>query len=425
MKLSARAVVFLVGAALVAGACGGGAPAASPTAAGAASPAATPAAAAKKVKIVSSLPMTGPSRTQTLTIINSIKMALDEISSKVGNVTIEYEALDDATAAKQSWDATQEAENARKAIADKSIIAYIGTYNSGAAKVSIPLLNQAGLVMVSPANTYVGLTKSIPPISSANEPGTYYPTGKRNYFRVVPNDKIQGNANANWAKELGAKKIFIVHDTQLYGKGLADGFRLKAKELGLQEVGYEGADKADNYRALVNKVKDSGADLVYHGSIVDQNSAVFLQNLRQADPDKKIKFMTGDGNLCGEFLKAAGPAAEGAYGTFGGAAPEAYTGKALEWLNNYKKKFSVTDNPDVYAIYGYEAALVVIAAIRKAGEKADDRATILANVTGTKDFDGVLGKWSFDSEGDTSITTISAFIAKGGKWAYEKVLSGQ
>lgn len=377
----------------------------------------------KTVKIVSSLPMTGPSRTQTLTIINSIKMALEEINNKVGNVTIEYEALDDATAAKQSWDAAQEAENARKAIDDSKIVAYIGTYNSGAAKIAIPLLCKANLVMVSPANTYVGLTKAIPPISAANEPGTYYPDGcKRNYYRVIPNDKIQGDAAANWAKELGAKKLYITHDDQLYGKGLADGFRIKAKELGLQEVGYEAAPKADNYRALVNKIKDSGADLVYNGAIVDQNPAILLKNLREIDPTGKIKFMTGDGNLCGEFLKLAGSAAEGAYGTFGGTAPEAYTGAAKTWLDNYKKKFNVTDAPDVYAIYGYEAAKVVIAALQKAGDKADDRAAVRDAVAGTTDFTGVLGKWSFDKEGDTSLTQISAFTAKSGKWAFEKVL---
>jgi branched-chain amino acid transport system substrate-binding protein len=377
----------------------------------------------KTVKIVSSLPMTGPSRTQTLTIINSIKMALDEVNNKVGSITIEYEALDDATAAKQSWDAAQEAENARKAIDDSKIVAYIGTYNSGAAKVAIPLLCKANLVMVSPANTYVGLTKSIPPISAANEPGTYYPDGcKRNYYRVIPNDKIQGDAAANWAKELGAKKIYITHDDQLYGKGLADGFRIKAKELGLQEVGYEAAPKADNYRALVNKIKDSGADLVYNGAIVDQNPAILLKNLREIDPTGKIKFMTGDGNLCAEFLKLAGSAAEGAYGTFGGTAPEAYTGAAKTWLDNYKKKFNTTEAPDVYAIYGYEAAKVVIAALQKAGDKADDRASVRDAVAGTKDFSGVLGKWSFDKDGDTSLTQISAFIAKSGKWAFEKVI---
>src|SRR5207244_5551617 len=186
----------------------------------------------------------------TVEIVNSIQMTIAD--TKINNVTVQFEALDDATAAKGSWDAAQEAENARKAINDKSVVAYIGTYNSGVANVSIPLLNQAGLVMVSPANTYPGLTK--PGKGESNEPNTYYPNGKRNYARVVPADDLQGAVGAVWAKDLGAKNVYIVHDTELYGKGIADVFRAKAKEIGLTEKGYEGAQKADNYRALANKI---------------------------------------------------------------------------------------------------------------------------------------------------------------------------
>ena len=113
--------------ALLVGACGGG------TGGGGGG-----ASTSKTVKIMSSLPMTGASRTQTVEIVNSIQLAIAD--TKINNVTVQFEALDDATAAKGSWDAAQEAENARKAINDKSVVAYIGTYNSGAAKVSIPLL---------------------------------------------------------------------------------------------------------------------------------------------------------------------------------------------------------------------------------------------------------------------------------------------
>jgi branched-chain amino acid transport system substrate-binding protein len=308
--------------------------------------------------------------------------------TKINNVTVQFEALDDATAAKGSWDAAQEAENARKAINDKSVVAYIGTYNSGAAKVSIPLLNQAGLVMVSPANTYPGLTK--PGKGESNEPNTYYPNGKRNYARVVPADDLQGAVGAVWAKDLGAKNVYIVHDTELYGKGIADVFRAKAKDIGLTEKGYEGAQKADNYRALANKIKDSGADFVYYGGIVDNNPAVLVKDLKAVAPT--IKFMGPDGINCSEFLKQAGPAGEGVYSTFGGVPPEKYTGKSGDWLKAYDAKYQ-NKSPNAYAIYGYEAAKVVLAAIAKAGDKADDRATVLANVMGTKDYDGVLGKW--------------------------------
>ena len=369
--LSAAAAISAL--ALVVGACGGG---------GGGGGGAT---TAKTVKILSSLPMTGASRTQTVEIVNSIQMAIAD--TKINNVTVQFEALDDATAAKGSWDAAQEAENARKAINDKSVVAYIGTYNSGAAKVSIPLLNQAGLVMVSPANTYPGLTK--PGKGEANEPNTYYPNGKRNYARVVPADDLQGAVGAVWTKDLGGKNVYIIHDTELYGKGIADVFRAKAKEIGLTEKGYEGAQKADNYRALANKIKDSGADFVYYGGIVDNNPAVLAKDLKAVAPN--IKFMGPDGINCSEFLKQAGPAGDGVYSTFGGVPPEKYTGKSADWLKAYDAKYQ-NKSPNAYAIYGYEAAKVVLAAIAKAGDKADDRATVLANVMGTKDYEGVLGK---------------------------------
>src|SRR5687767_11726980 len=172
LKISA----ILTGLALVAGACAGGTAPSGGTAGG----------AAKTVKIYSSLPLTGPSRAQTLTVVNGIKMAVDEAGGKVGNITVEYESLDDATAAKQSWDAAQEAENARKAAEDSKTVGYIGTFNSGAARISIPILNNASIVMISPANTATDLT-----MDKAQEK-TYYPTGKRTYFRVIPNDSIQG-----------------------------------------------------------------------------------------------------------------------------------------------------------------------------------------------------------------------------------------
>jgi branched-chain amino acid transport system substrate-binding protein len=404
------AAAAITALALVIGACGG-APGSGGT---------TGATQAKTVKIISSLPMTGLSRTQTVEIVNSIQMAIAD--TKIPNVTVNFEALDDATAAKGSWDAAQEAENARKAINDKSVVAYIGTYNSGAAKISIPLLNQAGLVMVSPANTYPGLTKGPAFGAEANEPGVYYPSGKKTYARVVPADDIQGAVGATWAQELGAKKVYIIHDTELYGKGIADVFRTKAKALGIAEAGYEGAQKADNYRALANKIKDSGADLVYYGGIVDNNPAVMVKDIKAVVPN--VKFMGPDGINCAEFLKQAGPAGEGVYATFGGVPAEKYTGKAGEWLKAYNAKFN-NNNPNPYAIYGYEAAKVVLAAIAKAGDKADDRATVLANVMGTKDYDGVLGKWSFDANGDTTLTQFSGSTAKSGAWTFVKELAAK
>src|SRR5262245_13794715 len=170
-----------------------------------AGPAAPPAAQEGGViKIVSSLPRTGSAKAQPDTIVNGIRMALEEAGWKVGDFTLKYEDLDDATATAGQWTAEKEAANADQAIKDPDVMVYIGTYNSGAAKVSIPLLNKANLLMISPANTWPGLTK--PKRGDPGEPEVYRPTGKLNYTRVVPADDIQGAAGGGMGAEAGPEE---------------------------------------------------------------------------------------------------------------------------------------------------------------------------------------------------------------------------
>jgi branched-chain amino acid transport system substrate-binding protein len=384
-------------------------PAASPVAA--ASPAAASSQLTGTIKIVSSLPRTGSSKGQTDTIVNAMKMALDEVSSKVGGATIVYEDMDDATAAKGAWDASKEAENANKAVSDADVMVYIGTFNSGAAQVSIPILNRANLVMISPANTYPGLTK--PGKGEPNEPDIYYPTGKRNYTRVVPSDDLQGAVAANWAKQIGAQRVYILDDTELYGHGIAVVFAETAGRIGLTVAGGpEGIDsKASDYRALATKIRGSNPDLVYYGGITQNNAGKLFKDLRSVLGDD-IKLMGPDGILEQAFIDDAGDAAEDVYITFGGVPPSKLTGKGAEWYQAYKAKFN--GEPEAYAAYGYESMKVALDAIMRAGRK--DREAIRAAVFATKDYDGVLGKWSFDANGDTSLATMSGRQVKDGKF---------
>jgi branched-chain amino acid transport system substrate-binding protein len=389
------------------------------------SPAASPAASAAgssltgTIKIVSSLPRTGSSKGQTDTIVNSFKMALDEVNNKVGNATISYEDMDDATPAKGAWDAGKEAENANKAVNDADVMVYIGTFNSGAAKVSIPILNRANLAMLSPANTYPGLTK--PGKGEANEPAAYQPSGKPNYARVVPADDLQGAVGAAWAKQIGASKVYVLDDTELYGHGIAVVFADTAKKIGLNLVGGpEGIDpKASDYRALATKIRGTSPDLVYFGGITQNNAGKLLKDLRGVLGDN-VKFMGPDGIYEEAFLKDAGDAAEGAYITFGGVSPKKLTGKGAEWYSNYKKKFNDSE-PEAYAGYGYESMKVALDAIARAGTK--DRAKIRDAMFATKDYDGVLGKWSFDANGDTTLTQMSGRQVKGGKFDDENAIT--
>jgi branched-chain amino acid transport system substrate-binding protein len=378
---------------------------------------------ANTVKIASSLPMTGSALGQTQTIVNGIKQVLEENKNAAcdGKIKIEYESYDDATASAGKWEPAQVTSNANKAVADKNVVAVIGHFNSGAAKLSIPILNQANLVMVSPANTYPGLTK--PGKGEPGEPEKYYPNKTRNYVRVVPADDLQGVAGAKWAKSLGAKKVYILNDQELYGKGLADIFEATAKKEGLEVLGKEGINpKAPDYRALMNRIKGLNPDLIYFGGITQNNGGQLVKDMRNVGMTAdKVKFMGPDGTFEKAIIDAAGKDAEGIYATFGGVPPKELTGDGKTWYESYKKKFNT--EPEAYAAYGYESAKVVVNAINKACK--NDRVAVRDAVLATKDFKGVLGTWSFDANGDTSLTTLSGNTVKNGKWEFVQALKAE
>jgi branched-chain amino acid transport system substrate-binding protein len=374
------------------------------------------------IKIVSSLPRTGSSKGQTDTIVNAMKMAFDEANYQAGGFTITYDDMDDATPARGAWDAGKEAENANKAVNDADVMVYLGTFNSGAAKVAIPVLNRSNLVMVSPANTYPGLTK--PGKGEPNEPDIYYPNGVRNYARVVPADDLQGAVAANWAKQIGANNVYVLDDTELYGHGIAQVFADTAVKLGLNVLGGpEGIDsKASDYRALATKIRGQNPDLVYFGGITQNNAGKLFKDLRSVLGDN-VKLMGPDGIYEQAFIDDAGDAGEGVYITFGGVGASKLTGKGADWYQAYKAKFG--GEPEAYASYGYEAAKVALDAITRAGTK--DREAIRAAVFATQNYDGVLGTWSFDANGDTTLTTMSGRQIVNGKFDEENgvVLSAQ
>jgi branched-chain amino acid transport system substrate-binding protein len=377
----------------------------------------------KTLKIVSSLPRTGSANAQTTSMVNGIRMAIEERGGQVDGFAIAYEDMDDASPQKGNWDPQVEAANAKKAIADAEVIGYVGTDNSGAAKVSMPMLNKAGLVMISPGNTHTGLTK--PGMGEPNEPAVYRPTGKISYFRVVPADDIQGAVACEFIRsDLGAKKVFVLHDRELYGKGIADVFRKSAEASGVQVVGFEGIDpKASNYRSLVTKIRAAGAEAVFYGGTTQTNAAQVLKDLRAGGA--KVPFVSPDGTFERAFIEAAGKdnvtkEQGGVYITFGGLPSDQLTGLGADFVKRYKAKHG--ELPEAYAVYGYEAARVLLDAIDRAESK--DRASVIAAVAATKDFTGALGTWSFDANGDTTNRMMSVNTIENGEFKFVKAVGG-
>ena len=368
-----------------------------------------------KVKMVSSLPRTGSANAQTTTIVNGIRLALDEASYKVGDMTIEFEDWDDASAKKGDWDPEVEAANADRAANDKDILFYLGTYNSGAAKISMPVLNKAGVVTISPGNTYPGLTK--PGTGEPNEPAVYRPSGRITYYRVVPADDIQGKVGAQFAKQNGIKSVYVLYDGGLYGQGIANVFANTAEDIGLKVLspGTEKIDpKAQEYRSVMTKIKALKPDLVYYGATTQTNAGQVAKDMVAVG--LKAKLMVPDGCYENAFIQAAGP--ENVNGrvfvTFGGLPPSELKGKGAEFVNNYRAKFH--GEPEGYAVYGYVAGKVALDALGKAGKK--DRDAVREAMVGLGQTDGALGTWKFDANGDTSLTAMSVNTVKDGKFAF-------
>jgi branched-chain amino acid transport system substrate-binding protein len=369
------------------------------------------------VKIVSSLPRTGASGSETDTLVNAIKMAIANHNKRVGGAEIEYVDMDDA--ARGSWDAAQEAINANKAAADPDVMVYLGPYNSGAAKVSIPILCAANVAMISPSNSYPGLTRNTPHMQP-NEPDVYYPGCSRNFARVAPTYDLEGAAAATWAKQLGVNRVYVLTNPDDYGLLVAEGFNTTAKQLGLTVVGdVESIDpRASEYRGVAQRIQASGAELVFFGGYTDTSVGKLWQALRGA-LGAGVKLMGPDGIQDSAFIDMAGAAAEGTHSVFTGVfAPKLTSRAGRDWYGRYKQQFQ--GEPGAYAAYAYEAANVAIAAIEKAGMK--DRAKIRDAVLATREYDGVLGKWSLSDSGDISITTMSGVLVKNGRWDYDNAV---
>lgn len=374
--------------------------------------------ASGNITIYSSLPRTGSSKDQTITLENAMQMALDDFTrstGKVGNFTIKYEKLDDASATRGQWDPELEKANATRAVNDPDAMVYLGTYNSGASKISIPILNAVNMVMISPANTYPGLTKAVSGVTVANEPEIYYPNKTRNYFRVVLRDDLQGPSGVSFAVDAArGKRFFIIDDSQSYGKGLADAFGNDVTRRGLTIVGRASINgRESDYRELARQIRQAGPDFIFFGGIAQQQPGKLLADIRAVGIT--APFMGGDGLNNPAFVKEAGVAGEGAYSSISGVPVDQLPAKGQDFLKRYQEKYGAPSN---YTIYAYEAMLVALTAIQKANTK--DRKAILDTVASTRNFDGVTGKWSFDQNGDTTLSDFAVYQIQDGKLVYRQ-----
>jgi branched-chain amino acid transport system substrate-binding protein len=383
--------------------------------------------------VSSDLPLQGASATQSESTNNLIALYLQQVGNKAGKYNIKFKTYDDATAAKGAWDDAACAKNATDHVANEGEVAVMGTFNSGCAKIEVPTLNQDStgpMLMVSHANTNPGLTKTW----ETGEPDKYFPTGTRNYARVVATDDYQGFAAAAFAKnDLKATKAFVLNDNQTYGIGVAKAFADSAKKQGIDVVGEQSWDaKQPNYTALYQAVKASGADMVYLGGIYDNNGGQLIKDkvAVTGKNDGDVKLMAPDGFYgYPDMLKL--PESAGMYLSFAGAPPEELRkagGAGAKLLDEYKNKYG-KDPEGGYPMYGVAAMQVILAAIEKSdGTRKGVTEAVLSGEGITIPADvSVTGKEiKIDpTSGDIAEKNLSILQVKGGKETFVKLQPGQ
>lgn len=384
----------------------------------------------KTLIVGTDLPLQGSSSTTSGDTNRLIQLYLDRIHHKAGNFTVNIKTYDDSTAAKGAWDDAQCAANAKAHVANTAEVAVMGTYNSGCAEIELPTLNQdpsGPMLMVSHANTNPGLTKKWDP----GTPDKFYPSGKRNYARVVTTDDYQGAAAADFAsQDLHIKRVYIINDNQVYGIGVARAFEDQAKKDGMTVLGNDAWDaSASNYTALFQKIKQTRPDMVYIGGIYDNNGGQLIKDkVSVLGDNSKVKLMAPDG-FTGYPQEDKLPQSQGEYLTFAGLSSDVLSkvkGPGGDLLAAFTKKYG-RPPAGSYPLYGVAAMQVILAAIAKSD---GTRSSITSQVLGGSGItipksQSVTGKAIVidPKTGDTSAKDVTVEIMKNNAETFFKAQS--
>jgi branched-chain amino acid transport system substrate-binding protein len=372
----------------------------------------------KPLTVYISLPMQGDSRSRSEDMHLGAEIALKQAGAKAGAFPVKLVMLDNSLAATGKWDAGATSSNARKALGDDTTIAYLGELNSGASAISIPLLNEGGVLTVSAANTAVGLTRAEG--AEPGEPDKYYPSGLRTYGRVVPADHLQAAAVAQYMKDNDCTTVATVHDKEVYGQGLAEQVEKIAPSKGVQVEPIGGIDtKAANFRALAGAVKESGADCFFFGGITANRGVQLFKDVNASNPEMKL--FGPDGIADADFSDNIGATGKLVYVTTPTLPPDQYPPAGRALIEELREAKGGKD-PDPYALYAYEAMNAILLAIENAGEKGDDRQAVVDAFFAIENRESVLGDYSIDDNGDTTLKSYGGSRIEDGRFVFDRVI---
>ena len=352
------------------------------------------------VKIGAASPLTGPQAHIGIDIRNGVELAIEDANAanlEIGGRKVKFELVAEDDEANPT-----KATTVAQKLVDSKVAAVVGHFNSGASIPASKIYSDAGIPQISPSSTNPKYTLQ----------------GFKTAFRVVAHDDQQGPTLGRYAAgTVKAKRIAVIDDSTPYGQGIADAFEKTVSAAGVKVVAREHTtDKDIDFKAVLTKIRGLKPDLIMFGGIDPQAGPMVKQ---MAQLGIKAKFMGGDGIQTPNFIKLGGDAAEGTMASIPGLPKEQMPG-GKAFLEKFKSKFNA--EVELYAPMGYDAVMVLIDAMKRAG--STDPAKFLPEIGKTR-YQGVIGPIAFDDKGDLVNGPITIYVVKRGKWeALETVTPG-
>ncbi|MCW2991750.1 MAG: transporter substrate-binding protein [Solirubrobacterales bacterium] len=371
--------------------------------------------------IYSGLPLRGEDQARGRAVLRGEKLALDEVGGRVGSLDIGLVALDDTKTSTGRWDPRQVAANARQAAENPSTIAYIGDLDSGASAVSVPIVNEIGILQVSPLSGYTGLTDA----ADKGEPDKYYPSGARTFVRLVPAGAVEARDLGRWIRDLGYARVTLATDGLQEGLGHGTELEraLRAQQITVADIvrvdPTDGpADDTPDVAGAARDIAQADAPaLVYAGASI-RTAIALLRAVHDRSPSRALFATSG---VAGPRLAAALPNADELHMLSPLLPLAERPAAARRMAARYRQTFGSAPPPA--ALYGYEAMRSVLDAIRRAGKDGNDRRAVLAAYLGRTVGESVLGAYSVGADGDVSPAAIGAFGVRAGHPRLERVMA--
>ena len=361
--------------------------------------------------VYSSLPLQGPRAAESEAAANGQRLALREAGGRVRELTVKLAVLDDATPAREGWDPEQAAENARAAVRDRTAIAYLGDSDPGAPAVSLPILNEAGIAQVSPLSTYAGLTRTDG--ADKGEPDRFYPAQERTFARVVPADHVQARAQLDLMGREGCARLALLDDRDVYGRGLATTVERDAEAAGRPVLTGRASlrDDADP-RGIAEDVVGSTPDCVFYGGMRSPEASALLEALHAADP--QLELFVPNAFATPEAVAGLSVGAQARlHVTLPAPRPARLDAAYADFAAAYERAFGRAPLPA--SAYGYEAMKLVLRAIADAGSGGNNRTAVHEALLAVRDRDSILGRYSLDRFGDTTIDRYAQATVRDGR----------